>query len=393
MTKLKTPQSFNLPPPEEDVCDLFIIAGEHSGDEQAARMMDKAYELNPDIRVCALGGKALKRRGVQLLFDMTKFSVVGLVEVLKNYSYFKKLLADTLAWIKKYKPRAICFVDYPGFNLELAKMLKLAGLSKKGGGDIKLLYYISPQIWAWKAHRRFKMAALLDELAVIFPFETKCYADTTLNATFVGHPFISQEYTSKVYYEKSAPLLFMPGSRKIAVSKIFPIMLKTLRLLDGESAIVPYPSKGILEVLERVLKNFPDLKERVILQKISVQNRIGAKAVLMSSGTISLSACLEGIPGAIVYKANLLTYIVGRLVVAIDYLGIANILLDRPAWPEFIQGAAKPLAIAKRMRLCCDDESVINQAKQDAQTLRSMLKSKTTKNAGEWLISSMKSDD
>lgn len=389
MTRLETPESFNLPPPEDDACDLLIIAGEHSGDEQAARMMRRVLEKNPDLRVCALGGKALKRVGVQLLFDMTKFSVVGLMEVLKNYSYFKKLLAEVYEWIAKYKPRAVCFVDYPGFNLELARMLKSGGLSKKGGGSVKLLYYISPQIWAWKAHRRFKMAELLDELAVIFPFETKCYADTTLDTTFVGHPFLSPEYESKFYYDKDGPILFMPGSRKIAVGKIFPIMLRTLRLLEGQRALVPYPSKGILEVLEQALEKFPDLKQRVSLQKISHLDKIGAKAVLMSSGTISLEACLQGIPGAIVYKANPITYVVGRLLVAVDYLGIANILLDRPAWPEFIQGAARPRAIAKRMRACCEDEQVINQAQSDSKTLRSMLKNKSDCSVSDWLLRSL----
>lgn len=389
MTKLEVPESFRLPPPEDDACDLLIIAGEHSGDEQAARMMRKVIDKNPDLRVCALGGKALKRSGVQLLFDMTKFSVVGLVEVLKNYSYFKKLLEEVFEWIKKYEPRAVCFVDYPGFNLELAKMLKKGGLSLKGGGRIKLLYYISPQIWAWKARRRFKMAELLDELAVIFPFETKCYADTTLRATFVGHPFMAAEYESKVFYDESGPLLFMPGSRKIAVGKIFPIMLKTLRLLDGERVVVPYPSKGILEVLEHVMDKFPDLRERVKFQKVSISEKIGAKAVLMSSGTISLEACLQGIPGAIVYVANPVTYVVGRLLVAVDYLGIANILLDRPAWPEFIQSAARPRAIAKRIRACCDEAEVKARAQSDAETLRKMLKGKSDCGAADWLLNSL----
>ena len=389
MTKLKVPESFHLPPPEDDACDLLIIAGEHSGDEQAARMMRRALEKNPDLRVCALGGKALKRTGVQLLFDMTKFSVVGLVEVLKNYSYFKKLLGEVFEWIKKYGPRAICFVDYPGFNLELAGMLKKGGLSLKGGGKIKLLYYISPQIWAWKARRRFKMAELLDELAVIFPFETKCYADTSLRATFVGHPFMSEDCENKVFYDANGPLLFMPGSRKIAVGKIFPIMLKTLRLLEGESAVVPYPSGGILEVLEHVLDKFPDLRGRVKFQRVSISEKIGAKAVLMSSGTISLEACLQGIPGAIVYVANPVTYIVGRLLVSVDYLGIANILLDRPAWPEFIQAAARPRAIAKRIRACYEDADVINRAKSDAETLRGMLRGKSDCGAADWLLNSI----
>lgn len=386
----KSPRIFDFPPPEDGSCDVLIIAGEHSGDEQAARMVEALNEINPDLNICALGGVALKRRGVQLLYDMTKLSVVGLVEVLKNLSHFKALLAGIAKWIETYKPRAICFVDYPGFNLHLASVLKEKGLSRKGGGGIKLLYYISPQIWAWKARRRFKMAELLDSLAVIFPFEPQCYADTSLDVQFVGHPFISGKFESKVFYDKSAPLLFMPGSREIAVGRIFPIMLKTLRLIEGEEAVVPYPSKKIFEVLQKTLKKFPDLEGRVRLRRIGDEGRIGAKAVLMSSGTISLSACLEGIPGAIVYKANPLTYIAGRMLVSIKYLGIANILLARPAWPEFIQGAADPRKIARRIKECINCPEAAAQAAADAKILREKLTAKNDLNAAQWLLQNLR---
>jgi lipid-A-disaccharide synthase len=387
MARKKQFEIYTFEPPDEDVCDILIIAGEHSGDEQAARMLKTAYELNPDLRICAIGGKSLRMAGAQLLYDLTKFSVVGIVEVLKNYSNFKKLSEEVLKWIRKYKPKTVCFVDYPGFNLHIAKLLKKEGLSKKGGGDIELKYYISPQIWAWKAHRRFKMAELLDELAVIFPFEPQCYNDTTLKTTFVGHPFVSPDFVPRVRYDEHAPLLFLPGSRKIAVQKIFPIMLKTLRKLDGENVIVPFPSRQIHDTLKQILKKFPDLQDRVTLRKIGGGEKIGTKAVLMSSGTISLSACLEGIPGAIVYKANPLTYIIGRLLVSIKYLGISNIILDKPAWPEFIQGAAQPSKIAERLRKCINDKDTIVQTKTDAETLRNVLSAPSSTNAGEWLLS------
>ena len=389
MSRKKLPQNFDFPPPEDGSCDVLIVAGEHSGDEQAARMVERLNEINPELNICALGGCALKRRGAQVLYDMTKLSVVGLVEVLKNLSHFKALLRATLNWIKAYKPKAVCFVDYPGFNLHLASMLKEEGLSSKGGGDIRLLYYISPQIWAWKARRRFKMAELLDSLAVIFPFEPKYYADTSLNVEFVGHPFIAGSYESKVFYDKDSPMLFLPGSREIAVGRIFPVMLKTLRLMEGEEAVVPYPSGGILAVLEKTLKKFPDVAPRVRLRRIGDEGRIGAKAVLMSSGTISLSACLEGIPGAIVYKANPLTYAVGRMVVSIKYLGISNILLDRPAWPEFIQGAARPKAIARRLGECIHSPEVIAQTQSDAKLLREKLTAKNDMNAAQWLLKNL----
>ena len=174
------PLPFRLPAPEGGPVDVLIIAGEHSGDEHAARLVRDVQAAQPTLRFAALGGPELSEAGAQLLFDLTASSVVGLVEVLKNYSFFKALMEETLRWIGEHRPRAVLFVDYPGMNLRLAAALRGRGLSLKGGGKIKTLFYISPQIWAWKAKRRFTMARDLDALAVIFPFEVACYAELCL---------------------------------------------------------------------------------------------------------------------------------------------------------------------------------------------------------------------
>ena len=377
-------RNFTFDAPREGECDVLIMAGEHSGDEQAARMLKKALAKNPNLKVCAFGGQALKEAGAQLLFDFTGFSVVGLFEVIKNVSFFKALSRDIVEWISKYKPKTICFVDYPGFNLHIADVLFKRGISVKGGGDIKLLYYISPQIWAWKAKRRFKMARLLDSLAVIFPFETKCYADTSLNAHFVGHPFLEEEYTSPVEYSADGEILLLAGSRAIAVSRIFPIMLKTLRLLKNERAVALYPSQSIKEILQRNLDKFPELRERVrIVDKTAMP--LKAKAMMTSSGTMSLSCSLVGIPGAIVYKANPFTYVLGRMLVNIDYLSIANILLDKPAWREFIQFDADAQKLAEYMRYCLAEQAR-EEFLQYADQLKELLTAEAAHTAADWLL-------
>jgi lipid-A-disaccharide synthase len=180
---------FSLPPPAGGRVDLLVVAGEHSGDEHAARMVRELLAKQPALNVCALGGPRLAAAGAQLLHDLTGSSVVGLVEVLKNLRFFQRLFGATLAWIERHRPHAVCFVDYPGFNLRLARALHARGLTRTVRGNIRALYYISPQIWAWKAGRRFEMAEHLDAMAVIFPFEVKSYADTVLPVEFVGHPF------------------------------------------------------------------------------------------------------------------------------------------------------------------------------------------------------------
>ena len=219
------PLPFRLPPPVGGRVDVLIVAGEHSGDEHGARMIRALRAKQPGLAVAALGGPALAGAGAQVLHDLTSSSVVGLVEVLKNYSFFRALFEETLRWIAEHRPGAVCFVDYPGLNLRLAAALRERGLSVKGGGKIKTLFYISPQIWAWKAGRRFAMARDLDAMAVIFPFEVKCYADTALPVEFVGHPFVAPGHAAPVSYDPAGPVLLLPGSRKQAVGRIFPALL------------------------------------------------------------------------------------------------------------------------------------------------------------------------
>ena len=255
---------FQLSPPAEGRVDLLIVAGEHSGDEHGARMVRELRAKQPGLVIAALGGPGLAAAGVQLLHDMTATSVVGFVEVLKNYPFFRQLFNETLRWIGEHRPKAVCFVDYPGLNLRLAAALRERGLSVKGGGPIRTLYYISPQIWAWKAKRRFTMARDLDAMAVIFPFEVGCYADTTLPVEFVGHPFVAPGHIAPVRHDPAGPVLLLPGSRKQAVARIFPALLEGFRAFGGREAVVLYPSEEILTVLRGA--NPP---AKVRLQRIS----------------------------------------------------------------------------------------------------------------------------
>ncbi len=390
---------FTLPPPANGRVDLLVVAGEHSGDEHAARMVRELRVKQPGLAVAALGGPELAQAGAQLLHDLTASSVVGLVEVLKNYSFFKALFNETLRWIEEHRPRAVCFVDYPGFNLRLAAALRERGLSVKGGGKIQLLYYISPQIWAWKAKRRFTMARDLDALAVIFPFEVDCYRDTDLPAEFVGHPFLAADYTPPVRHDPSGPVLLLPGSRTQAVERIYPILLTAYRRYrtggGTRAAVVIYPSEEIRRVLERVMADFASLRDRVTLRPVSEKGGpvgaggpaqpLEAGAVLTSSGTMSLHCALAGIPGAIAYRTNPLTYLLARWWVKLDYIGIANLLLKEPMYPEFIQGAATAEALAAQLRECLDDAARRARTGEQVSRLRILLDQPANGTVADWL--------
>lgn len=374
-----------LAAPARGRVDVLIVAGEHSGDEHAARMVRELRARHPELTVAALGGPKLAEAGAQLLHDLTASSVVGLVEVLKNYSFFKALFNDTVRWIAEHRPRAVCLVDYPGFNLRLAAALHERRLSMKGGGAIRLLYFISPQIWAWKAGRRFAMARHLDAMAVIFPFEPKCYADTTLPVEFVGHPFVSPGHAPPVRYDPTAPVLLLPGSRKQAVGRIFPVLLAGFRQFAERDAVVLYPSAGILDVLRAA---DPPRQVQLVQIQASAPGRaapIAASAVLTSSGTMSMHCALAGIPGAIAYRANPLTYLLGRMLVRVEYLGIANLLLGEAMYPEYLQGAATADALANELRVCVHDPQRRARTAAQAAHLHALLQVPADRTAAEWL--------
>jgi lipid-A-disaccharide synthase len=377
--------SFRLPPAATSRVDLLIIAGEHSGDEHAARMVRELRVKEPSLVIAALGGPELAAAGAQLLHDMTSSSVVGLVEVLKNYSFFKALFSEILRWIIQHQPRAVCFVDYPGLNLRLAATLRERGISRKGGGKVKTLYYISPQIWAWKVKRRFTMARDLDAIAVIFPFEPACYADTSLSVDFVGHPFVAPEYQSPVSYDSNGPILLLPGSRKQAVSRIFPVLLAGFRAFGRRDGVVLYPSDEILEVLRATVPP-PNVQLIQISERRTRPEPMAAAAVLTSSGTMSMHCALAAIPGAIAYRANPLTYLLGRMLVNVEYLGIANLLLGEAMYPEYIQNAATPAALAGELRAATEDIARRERTIAQAQRLRTLLRATAAGSAGEWLL-------
>lgn len=383
-------EPIQLPPPSSRP-DVLIIAGEHSGDQHAAAMVKGLLSQRPELSVCAFGGDCLKAAGAQVIFDLLDHSVVGFAEVMKHYGFFKELFAATAKWIAEHRPRAVCFVDYPGFNLRLAERLLKDGLALKGGGDIKLLYYISPQIWAWKGHRRFKMAKLLDALAVIFPFEVECYADTDLSVSFVGHPFVADDFQLGIRYAPDGPVLLLPGSRVAPVRRIFPVLVDAFYAFEQShtdcQAVALYPSERVRAELEGILAQRSDKPSKITL--MPAESPVNASAVLTSSGTMSLKVALASIPGRIVYRAHPWTYLLGRLFVKIPYLGIANILLQRPAYPEYLQGAAQPSKLADELAKILEGGGEASTSAANASELRALLGEGQNNTAADWLATEL----
>jgi lipid-A-disaccharide synthase len=383
---LKVP---DLPKSLAGKVDVLVIAGEHSGDEQASRMVKRVLREKPDLKVAALGGKHLEEAGAQLLYDMTISSVVGFVEVLKSYSFFKELFGRIIQWIETYQPSIVCLVDYPGLNLRIAKELFNRGISQKAGGPLKVVYYIAPQVWAWKEHRRFQMARWLDSLGVIFPFEIEVFADTHLPVEFLGHPFMEEEFENKLSFDPNGAILLLPGSRSGAVRRIFPALVdgfaKYLEHSPDARAVTLYPSDKIRDLLEELLP------EGLPVDLRPSSEGCAARAVLTSSGTMSLTCALAGIPGAIAYRANTGTYWLAKSLVNVPFLGIANLLLRNPMYPEYIQQDSSAEALAEELETCQSDRR-IERAHKDSMKLKELLKSSQSTSPETWLLQFLKPD-
>ena len=374
--------------PSNGEVDLLIIAGEHSGDELAAHMVKHLLEKHPQLKVAALGGEKLKQSGAKLVFNMVDHSVMGLVDVIKNYSFLKRLFNNTLDWIEKYQPKHICFVDYPGFNLRLAKVLKAKQLSQKGGGDIGLHYYVSPQIWAWKSQRRFKMEKVLDSLGVLFPFEKKWYSDTNLPVTYLGHPFAEKDYPLPVEYDPNGTILLLPGSRIKSIEVIAPTIFKAFQQIvledDSLTGVVLYPSQQVERYLKTLLKSYPALTDKVSLVK-NDSVKLKVKGAIMSSGTISLSMALASVPGVIMYKLSNLNYALVRILIKVRFIGLANLILDQSIYPELLQKEATVDNIVSHFTPCLSNQDFINDFMDASNVLKYKLLDEREMSASEWI--------
>lgn len=369
--------------------DLLVLAGEASGDEHAADLVEKLLSHSPQLKVVSMGGPCLQEAGAAHLYGLADHAVVGIFEVLRNLTFFRRLMKQTVDWIRKNQPKVVMLVDYPGFNLRLAKVLKDEGISSKGGGQVRVLQYISPQLWAWKPQRRFAMEKVLDGVGVLFPFEVGCYEDVDLPVSFVGHPFVAQGYELPVGYREDGPLLLLPGSRVQPVERILPAFLDAFEALSEEypdlPAQLPVPDERIRALVESILGQYSKVRDRV--EVLGATDGLVARAALMSSGTMSFACALAGLPGVIAYKAHPITYWIGKRLVKIPHLGMANVLLpDDPPYREFLQGAANGKSLSAELGQILKEPRARKEAIVVSEKLKHILAQEEDHGAIDWLI-------
>lgn len=369
---------------------IFIIAGEVSGDMHAAGVMREMKALDPEVQFSGLGGPRMREaaqgralapasaadrsvasssltgeRDSPSLSRRTEDSppyqsssgiqdwladsaVLGLWEVLKHYGYFKRKMAETLSAIDSQKPDGVILVDYPGFNLRVAKAIR-----RRFKG--RIIYYISPQVWAWKKGRIKTMAKVLDLMICIFPFEKPLYEKSGLRTEFPGHPMVDRTKALRKNWQREHHLVgWFPGSRSNEVRKLFPVMLDAARAIrlavpDARFAVAAANEALASEMRDMAEKRgMPEAKQWVetgTVYDLMQRAEVGAVA----SGTATLEAACFGLPYVLVYHVSWLTYTVGKMVVRIKNLGIVNILAGRDVVRELIQHDLTADSLAREM--------------------------------------------
>jgi lipid-A-disaccharide synthase len=323
---------------------IYIIAGEASGDAHGAVLMREMARLVPDLQFFGAGGPEMRVIAGDHFLDWTQEAVVGLWDVLVKYPYFRKEFHRMYREIRQLKPDTVIFVDYPGFNLRLARYLRRNQFAGK------LIYYISPQVWAWNRNRIPRMAAFLDLMICIFPFEKSLYEASGLRTEFVGHPMLEELDRHRISEPRDPKLVaLLPGSRNREIRRIFPVMLEAAELLRRKDAAFHVEASAASEAgrgLMRKLSCKAGLGDVPVGLKNAYELMQRAFVGMVASGTATLESSFFLLPFVLVYKVSWFSYVPGRLLIRVNHLGMPNILAGKEIIPEFIQRSAVPDRIA-----------------------------------------------
>jgi len=354
----------------------MIIAGEASGDLYGADLVKKALSLDPGLHFFGIGGVRMREAGVETLVDSAALAVMGLVEVARHFGAIASAFFKLKKILRDNPPELLILIDYPGFNLRLAKVAKQAG--------VNVLYYISPKVWAWKAGRIKAIAASVSRMAVIFPFEVPLYEQAGVPVTFVGHPLLDLVNVSLDHSAAAASFnldpsrkivgLF-PGSRHNEIEKLLPTIIAAAVNLKKRFPDIQFilPLASTLQS-DDIVPQLAAANLDVIITRERIYDVIRAcDAVISVSGTVTLEITLIGTPMVIIYKLAPITYLLARRLVKIPHVGLCNIVAGELIVPELLQGEANPDGIAAEIARYLEDEKYSSSVREKLLAVRDSL--------------------
>jgi len=345
--------------------NIMIIAGEVSGDLLGAELSTELKKIDGKLNIVGVGGDRMNLAGVKIIYHINKLAFLGFAEVIKHIPFIRKVQNDLIEIIKEKNIKNIILIDYPGFNLNFAKKVKQLG--------VKIIYYVSPQVWAWGSGRIKRIKNLVRKMFIVFPFEEKLYRDAGVDVEFVGHPlleridkydFLPKEKFFKMYELDPGKeiLLILPGSRSHEVEKIFPAAMEAALKLSKEFnlQVAVAGASGIDEKLFKKIFGSDDYK---LIKDHTYELMRYSKFGIIKSGTSTLEAGLFGLPMVIVYKTSLLTYFIGKNLVNLKNIGMANIISGEKVVPELIQDKVNTDSIYNESKKILSDNSLYDSIK------------------------------
>ena len=343
----------------------YIIAGEASGDLHGAPVIQYLNQLDPDAQIKCWGGDRMQQAGAKLVKHYKDLAFMGFVEVIQHLPKIFKNLKFCKEDILHFNPHVIVFIDYPGFNLRIAKWAKEQGF--------QTIYYISPQIWAWKENRIKAIQKSIDKMLVILPFETEFYQKYNYPTQFVGHPLvhtITENLKQKIIKISEKPIIaLLPGSRTQEVQKNLPLMLQLIPLFpDYQFVIAQAPN-----LKKEWCHAFLNEEKEVIVNDQTYNILKQSKAAIVTSGTATLETALFGVPQIVCYKGNFISYFLAKMLIKVPYISLVNLILNKKAIPELIQSNFNQKQLKKHLNALLNEDKVQHQMQKDYNQLWSLL--------------------
>jgi len=340
----------------------YFIAGESSGDLHGFHLMQSIKNQHQNIEFRGVGGEKMKRAGLKSIVPFKRLAVMGFLEVIKDLPFFIKIKKNIIQDIISCQPEKIVLIDYPGFNLSLAKDLK-----KKL--QIPIIYYISPQVWAWKENRIHKIKKYIDKLIVLFPFEVDWYRERGLDVKYFGHPLIDLKAAPKQNKKPVTTIALFPGSREQELNKHLPLLKKTIKHLKKTSNSFSFLLCLAPEVNIKKIEDYMgsiDIDFTTNSQKAFQESSVA----IVASGTATLEAAIAQIPTVVIYKTSFVSWIVAKYFLSLRFVSIVNILANQEIFKELLQNEAQPRRVAREVVVSLkNSENIIRQLSKTIQTL------------------------
>lgn len=360
-------------PISEKKC-IMIIAGEASGDHHGAKLVNAMQKKNNALFFCGIGGQALKNAGVRILVDASELAVVGITEVLSKITSILKGLSVAKKALKTMHPDLLILIDFPDFNLNVAATAKKL--------KIPVLYYITPQVWAWRPGRVKKIGKLVNHVAVILPFEADFFKRHQIPVTFVGHPLLDKDHLTPINAlerrtENNPTVGLLPGSRDREIARHLPVMLDAARILAERINNI----KFVISLAPAVEKQYVEAiiaKHKAIINFEMIEGRVDevfekCRLVVAASGTVTLESAISGTPMVIIYKLSPISYWLGRVLIRVKHIGLVNLIADKRVVPELLQGEASPSKIADTVFEMLNDVPGLERLRNELLSTRDML--------------------